>query len=271
MAARAADSASRGYRDKAGRLRLAVFMALMTADPTLARRMTVGAVPPLLDAGRVRVRLLSCAPEDRSRLVDRYQDAAGYHGPDLLVRCPVYDDHLICLTGEGTGRGSRLAGDLRRLVGDNPGYALGISDPHPLPETAAAYEQARHALAVARGMPGRVAGYRGQAPLERFLPREPALAWATAFLEPMSDVPKLTVDVARLALTFSNSGWRACSGSAATRSRRTSSASRARWGSASGASGRAPPWPSRCPSPGRSRPPSPTPGGGSRRRTWTSC
>ncbi|ONK14787.1 helix-turn-helix domain-containing protein [Streptomyces sp. MP131-18] len=206
VAARAAETASRGYREKAGRLRLAVFMALMSGDPTLARRMTVGAAPPLLDADRLRVRLLACAPADRTRLTDRYQDAAGYHGRNLLVRCPVYDDHLICLTAEGTGRSSRLAGELRRLVDDNPGYALGISDPHPPAETAAAYEQARHALAVARGMPGRVAAYRGQAPLERFLPREPALAWATEFLGPVSDVPKLTIDVTRLALTFSNSG-----------------------------------------------------------------
>ncbi|MFI6527679.1 hypothetical protein [Streptomyces uncialis] len=72
-----ADTTATGYRNKAGQLRLAVLMALMDGDPTLARRMTAGAVPALLDAEFLRVHLLRCAPDDRDRLVEEHQDPAG--------------------------------------------------------------------------------------------------------------------------------------------------------------------------------------------------
>ena len=60
--ARQADDLALRYQRAATRLRLAVFMALMTGELTLARRMTAGAVPPLLDAERLRIHLLRCPP-----------------------------------------------------------------------------------------------------------------------------------------------------------------------------------------------------------------
>ncbi|WP_326614197.1 helix-turn-helix domain-containing protein [Streptomyces scopuliridis] len=214
--ARAADTALHGYQEKAHQLRVALFMALMAGDTVLARRMTTGAVPALLDCDRIRVHLLRCPPEDRDRLARAYQDSSGYHGRGLMVRCPVYDEHLICLIAEDDGPHDRdtqgpggpvgLGAALRELVGDSPRYALGISGTHPLRATAEAYEQARHALAVAGNAPGRVAGYRGQEPLERLLPRDAAVGWARSFLRPLRSLPTLTLETTRLAMHFPRSG-----------------------------------------------------------------
>lgn len=168
--ARQADDLASRHRQAVGQLRLAVFMALMTGEPTLARRMTTGAVPPLLDAERLRVHLLHCPPPDRGRLIDAYQDASGYHGRGLMVRCPVYDHHVIGLLPTDDSAGGGLAALLRELVRDNPHYALGISASAPLPATARAYDQARHALAVARHTPDRVVDHHGRPPLAGLLP-----------------------------------------------------------------------------------------------------
>ncbi|MEO3763774.1 helix-turn-helix domain-containing protein [Streptomyces sp. B5E4] len=201
------DRAWRGFQYKARQVRFGVLSALLVAGPVLARRMTTGAVPPLLEADRLRVHLLHCLPADRDRIVRAYQDPSGYHGPDLLVHCPVFKEHVICLiaddagTRDGYGSGGHAGGlgaELHRLVRDNPGYAMGVSDPHPLSSTAEAYGQAAHALAAARATPGRVVSHRGQTPLGEVLPRRPALAWARALLHPLDSLPKTTVDITRL-------------------------------------------------------------------------
>ncbi|MEU5161665.1 helix-turn-helix domain-containing protein [Streptomyces sp. NPDC020875] len=202
-----ADAITHAYHRKAGQVRLAVFMALMAGDPPLARRMTAGAVPRLLAADRLRVQLLRCPPEDRDRIARDLQDASGYHGPALMVRCPVYENHLICVIAEGTHEHPEGPGAaLRRLVGENGHYALGVSDPRPLDETADAYEQARHTLALARSVPGRIAVSSGGLPLGRVLPEAPAAAWARNVLRPLDTVPNLTREITRLSLAFPRSG-----------------------------------------------------------------
>ncbi|MFF4658612.1 helix-turn-helix domain-containing protein [Streptomyces sp. NPDC001381] len=199
-----ADSSRREYEGKARQLRFAVLTALMTGDVTLARRMTTGQVPPLLDSERVRVHLLHCRPADRDRLVRSHLDSSGYHGLGLMAHCPAFDEHLICLVPESADPGETPAqGEmLRRLVDDNPGYALGISRLHPLSATGSAYGEAVHALAVARSSPGRVAAYRRQSSLAEALPRAAGRAWAQALTAPLRDVPKPTVDISRLAVAF---------------------------------------------------------------------
>ncbi|WP_165953643.1 helix-turn-helix domain-containing protein [Streptomyces sp. 8K308] len=114
----------------------------------------------------------------------------------------MYEEHLIGLVPEGDELGDRL----HALVTERPGYALGVSSAQPPRATAEAYDQARHALAMARNAPDRVAGYRGQGPLERLLPRETARAWARSFLGPLGAVPAGTVGVTRLALSFPRAG-----------------------------------------------------------------
>ncbi|MFI7005234.1 helix-turn-helix domain-containing protein [Streptomyces sp. NPDC050145] len=203
------DRTWRGYQAKARQVRFAVLQALLSGDVLLARRMTTGAVPPLLEAGRLRLHLLHCPPGDRERIVLALQDPSGYHGSDLMVQCPVFKEHLICLIadadGEGPGRevpgrARGRAATLHRLVHDNPHYALGVSAPHPLTDTAAAYSQAAHALSAARTLPDRVAHHHGRSPLEGVLPREPALAWARAFLQPLGQAPRISADITLLSL-----------------------------------------------------------------------
>ncbi|MEO3755507.1 helix-turn-helix domain-containing protein [Streptomyces sp. B6B3] len=208
--AREADRFVAAYQHKAHQVRLALFMALMAADVTLARRIAAGAVPPLLGAGRIRVGLLRCPPADRDRIAQASADESGFHGEGLLVRCPVYDEHLIGVTGESDDvpadaprRG--LFRLLRDLVADHPGYALGVSGPHALHRTAQAYEHARHALVVARATAGRVAVFQGMPSLEPYLPQEAAHRWARCLLQPLESVPRLTVDITRLALQFPRS------------------------------------------------------------------
>ncbi|MGC5562704.1 helix-turn-helix domain-containing protein [Streptomyces sp. FR-108] len=203
-----ADGGTRGYEAKAAQLRFAVLTALLAGDVTMARRMTTGDVPPLLNAERVRVHILHCPPADRDRLTRTYLDPSGYHGPGLMVNCPVFKEQLICPVAEDPELDGRFRqGEvLRRLVAENAGYALGVSRPHPLAATGEAYGEAVHALAVARNSPGRLAAYRGRPSLVHVLPRRAALAWARAYLEPLQALPKPTVDVVRLAVTFSRSG-----------------------------------------------------------------
>ncbi|WP_262703046.1 MULTISPECIES: helix-turn-helix domain-containing protein [Streptomyces] len=235
-----ADTTFRGYQHKARQLRFAVFSALLAGDLTLARRMTTGAVPALLDAARLRVYLLHCPPEDRDRLAQTYQDGSGYHGTGLMVHCPAFKEHLICLVADGAADGAadgsddepadesggRFDGDpdtdpqdfaddpetalgqgavLRRLVRDNPLYALGISSPYPLGATAEAYGQALHALAAARHTPERMAAYLGRTPLVPLLPHTEAGSWARALLRPLGSTPRATLDITRLAVTFPRS------------------------------------------------------------------
>ncbi|WP_223291136.1 helix-turn-helix domain-containing protein [Streptomyces avicenniae] len=209
-----AEEAADAYRRKAGELRVAVFMALMAGRPELARRMTTGNVPALLGSDLVRVHLLRCPPDHRERLASRHEDRAGYHGRGLMVRCPVYDDHLICLVPAGPGRSggpgadapADLGGLLRGLVAENARYALGISAPHPQGATAVAYEEARNALAMARAARDRTAEFAGPSPLETLLPRAAARAWAEGLLRPLADVPAATVELLRLVLSFSRVG-----------------------------------------------------------------
>ncbi|MGV9848158.1 helix-turn-helix domain-containing protein [Streptomyces sp. NPDC003442] len=230
--AQGADTTFRGYQYKARQLRFAVFSALLAGDLTLARRMTTGAVPSLLDAARLRVYLLHCPPEDRDRLAQTYQDGSGYHGTGLMVHCPAFKEHLICLVADGSADGSddgtggrfddepdtdpRDFGDdpeaargqgtvLRRLVRENSLYALGISSPYPLDATAEAYGQALHALAAARHTPERMAAYLGRTPLVPLLPHTEAGTWARALLRPLGSTPRATLDITRLAVTFPRS------------------------------------------------------------------
>ncbi|MFJ9245559.1 helix-turn-helix domain-containing protein [Streptomyces sp. NPDC101776] len=210
----AADDSARGYEEKARQLRFAVLTVLMTGDVMPARRVSTGEVPGLLSAERVRVQVLHCPPADRDRPARTYRDPSGYHGKGLMVHCPAFKEHLICPIAEDTdgdgdadadvdaGDGSLRGEVLRRLVRENPGYALGISRSHPLAATGAAYGEALHALVVARNSPERLAAYPGEPALMQLLPRGEAVAWARAFVEPLSVLPRHTVDVVRLAVTF---------------------------------------------------------------------
>ncbi|MER5501911.1 helix-turn-helix domain-containing protein [Streptomyces sp. NPDC002561] len=199
------------YQHRTHQLRFAVLSALLSGEPLLARRMTTGAIPPLLDADRLRLYLLQCPSADRDEIVRAYQDPSGYHGSGLMVRCPVFDCHLICVftaDEEPGSPGEKLRGrpeTLLRLVRDNPRYALGVSGGHPLHAAAEAYSQAAHALAAARTAPGRVASYHGRTSLEGVLPRQAAQEWARTLLRPLDTATKTSTDITRLAMSMPRS------------------------------------------------------------------
>ncbi|MGH3390278.1 MAG: helix-turn-helix domain-containing protein, partial [Actinomadura sp.] len=204
LQARRTEEVSRGYQHKARQMRFAVLSALLNGDPDLARRMTTSAVPELLDASRLRVHILHCTPAERDQIAETYQDPSGYHDLGLMVNCPIYREHLVCLFPEDVADdASPGPGDvLRHLVRDKPLYALGISSPHPLHATAQAYDEALNALAVARNTPRRVAVYRGEAPLEQLLSGPAARTWASGFLQPVSTAAQRTLTIARLSMSL---------------------------------------------------------------------
>ncbi|MGW8376945.1 helix-turn-helix domain-containing protein [Streptomyces sp. ODS28] len=223
------DRTRRGYHHKAHQVRFAVLHALLVGDPLLARRMTTGAVPPLLDGERMRLHLLRCPPSDRDRICEALQDPSGYHGASLMVQCPVFKEHLICLVAEeevegggpdggpdrrpdgvsgggpGGGPARGLGASLRRLVRENPTYAMGVSGTHPLGGATEAYGQAAHALVAARTAPDRIAHFHGRTSLEGVLPHQQALAWAHALLRPLESVPRTSADITHMALTMPRS------------------------------------------------------------------
>ena len=212
LRAGASDRVRHDYHRKARQLRFAVLHALLRGDPLLARRMTTGSMPPLLDSGRLRVHVLHCPTADRDRIERAHQDASGYHGQDLMVQCPVFKEHLICLIADDEEASNfddptpERGEVLHRLVRDNPGYALGISGVHPLSGTSEGYSQALHALAAARTTPGHTAFYHGRTPLEGVLSRQPALDWARGLLRPLDSVPKVSTDITRLIMSTPRSG-----------------------------------------------------------------
>ncbi|WP_245775661.1 helix-turn-helix domain-containing protein [Saccharopolyspora flava] len=200
------ERARRAYDDKARQVRVGVMHALLSGEPTLARRMTSGAVPPLLDAERLRVYLLRCTNDERDRIVRFRQDPFGYHGSDLLVQCPVFDDHLICLVAEQADRDDALETSLRAAVRDNDDFSLGVSGAQPLSATAEAYAQAAHALTAARITPERVAHFHGRCSLGEVLGARGGQRWARAFLAPLREAPKTSVDITRLSMMLPRSG-----------------------------------------------------------------
>ncbi|MCX4850368.1 helix-turn-helix domain-containing protein [Streptomyces sp. NBC_00893] len=199
------------YQHTTHQLRFAVLSALLSGEPILARRMTTGAIPPLLDADRMRLYLLQCPPTDRDRIVRTYQDPSGYHGSGLMVQCPVFKSHIICLftdDEEPDRAGRQLRGHaetLHRLVRDNPHYAMGVSGRHPLHAAAEAYSQAAHALAAAPTAPSRVASYHGRTSLKGVLPRQAAQKWARTLLRPLDTATKTSTDITRLTMNMPRS------------------------------------------------------------------
>jgi hypothetical protein len=98
-----------------------------------------------------------------------------------VVRCPVYARHLIVLACEVPGaevdRGPLAAG----LASGVPGCTVGSSEAVALRDTAVGYEQATHALAVARGRAERWARFDAATDLPSVI-GPTGLSWANEVL-----------------------------------------------------------------------------------------
>ncbi|MEW2374903.1 helix-turn-helix domain-containing protein [Micromonospora sp. NPDC047812] len=136
-----------------GRGREAVLHLLMVGDVAPARRVAAALRPHLPDVARVCV--VECAPGRRGEAAGQVTRALG--GRAWVVPCPVRSRHLIALVPQhGGAQGARGsdAGAAGRLISQRvPDTRVGVSEPVPLHRTAVGYEQAFHALAVARSRP----------------------------------------------------------------------------------------------------------------------
>ncbi len=158
---------------------------LLLAGQTAAARRVAGDIKPDL-AETVRVYLVEGPVADRNAIADRCESACG--GQAWIIRCPVYRRHVIILSpsdpldgGSREPDGKLLAG-LREAARANA--AIGAGDPVPLRDVSAGYEQAYHALAVARQRPDRYAHFTRSGDLAAVLGPQARL-WAQQELSPL--------------------------------------------------------------------------------------
>jgi hypothetical protein len=162
-------------------VREAVLHLLMVGDLQAARRVAETLRPSL--AEEIRVYVVECPTDARDRSVAYCDRVSG--GQAWIVRCPVYSRHIIVLAPASQGA-NEMQDALRTYAARSIGIHVGGSDTVPLRELASAYEQAFHALAMARGLPGNYARFSPRGDLAALL-RPTGYEWAKAILQPLSD------------------------------------------------------------------------------------
>ncbi|WP_371517713.1 helix-turn-helix domain-containing protein [Kitasatospora sp. NBC_01300] len=180
-----AESAIHGQQATVSALHVAVLQLLMGGEIFKARRTAASLYPGLLDQDHARVYLLEGRAQERDRLREECWRAAA--GAALVVRCPVYDSHLILVVPQPSASGDTWDGvgeKLRVLVARHPDCYLGGSPVRHIAETAQSYRAALRALANARLGRGRAALYTEQANLPELL-NGLYPGWATAVLRPL--------------------------------------------------------------------------------------
>ncbi|MEV7926154.1 helix-turn-helix domain-containing protein [Kitasatospora sp. NPDC088779] len=179
-----AESAIHGQEVTASALHVAVLQLLMTGEVFKARRTAASLYPGLLDQDHARVYLLESRPQERDHLREEcWRDA---NGAALVVRCPVYDSHLILVVPQPSTGGDTwddVGERLRALVARHPQCYLGGSPVRHIAETAQSYRHALRALANAR-LGDRTALYTEQAHLPELL-NQLYPGWATVVLHPL--------------------------------------------------------------------------------------
>lgn len=160
-------------------IREAVLHLLMAGRVTAASQVA-GAMKPAL-ANRVRVYVAEGTHAARNAIADMCQIAS--NGNAWIVECPVYRRNTIILSpaGDSQGADDAISRFFRAARAD---AAIGSSDEVPLRDIAAGYEQAYHALAVARHRPGRRARFTEAGDLAGVLARG-AQRWAQGALFPL--------------------------------------------------------------------------------------
>ncbi|MEU8638603.1 helix-turn-helix domain-containing protein [Amycolatopsis sp. NPDC048633] len=181
--------------------REAVLHLLMIGSVPTARRIAATLRHRLPDLCRVYI--VACPAGRRDLVADRIEHFA--RGRAWIVPCPVYPHHLIALVPPGR---DHSATRLDRVIAERvPESRVGAGEELPLRETAIGYEQAFHALAVARGVPG------GYARFDRHTDLTPLIdprghAWATGFLAPcLSYTPARRADPGAEELLATLNSW----------------------------------------------------------------
>ncbi|MCB5181027.1 PucR family transcriptional regulator [Streptomyces antimicrobicus] len=181
---RAEDAARRAERTAVAeaRAREAVLHLLMNGRLSTARQIAEALTPPLPDP--LRMYVVEC-PAGRRAAVTR---ACGEltAGRAWIVRCPVHARHLIVLapTDPAAPRADHdpLA---EALVAVAPDCVAGVSEQVHLGQAPAAYTQAFHAMAVARGRGERHARFGSAGPEPELAAHEAGADWAAALLAPL--------------------------------------------------------------------------------------
>ncbi|KUL59320.1 hypothetical protein ADL28_17645 [Streptomyces violaceusniger] len=169
--------------------REAVLHLLMVGSVPAAQRIA-GALRPALPAV-VQMYVIECPHPRRREIARRIDREAG--GAAWIVPCPVRPNHLLALVPpETTGPAAEVSDGphpplpasldllIVRLV---PECRVGVSAAVALRDTPTAYEQAIHALAVARNAPERRAGFGGDVDVTVLAGPEGYL-WASELLAP---------------------------------------------------------------------------------------
>jgi hypothetical protein len=155
------------------RAREAVLHLLMSRHVSTACQIASALTPPLPDP--VRVHVIECASDERGEVVRRCAELIGDRA--WIVRCPVHVSHVIVLA-------PALADVEVELTADIDGCVVGTGDVVALRDTGIGYEQAFHALAVARGRPERWAHFDARLDLATLL-GSAGQPWAAAVLAPL--------------------------------------------------------------------------------------
>ncbi|MFD5619689.1 helix-turn-helix domain-containing protein [Streptomyces yangpuensis] len=163
------------------RSREAVLRLLMGGQLATAHQIAEALRPSLPDPMRIYV--AECRTGRLAEVARVCQELTG--GRAWVVRCPVYVRHLIMLVPADAPAVSdghdTLAGALSATT---PDCVVGVSGELALSQAPAAYTQAFHALAVARGRSERHARF-GPGPELALAAHEAGAAWAGALLAPL--------------------------------------------------------------------------------------
>ncbi|MER5983330.1 helix-turn-helix domain-containing protein [Streptomyces sp. NPDC001787] len=180
--------------------REAVLHLLMTGQLSIAHQVAGALRPRLPDP--VRVCVVECAGGQRDEVARVCAEADG--GRSWIVRCPVYASHLILVMPAGGKGDEPLDENVAALVDD---CVVGVSEQLPLPDTATGYRQAFHALAVARGLPGRHARF-GASPEPALVVGRAGALWADALLAPLlHHLPRRSQDPGSQELAATAASW----------------------------------------------------------------
>jgi len=169
-------------RDRAiDHVREAVLHLLMAGQVSAARRVSDMVKPAL--ASVIRVYLLEGPAAARNKIASQCEVV--FDGRAWIVRCPVYRRHVIILAPGGNGSGRDPDGKvLRAQQVSREDVAIGAGNEVSLRDAAAGYEQAYHALAVARHRPDRFAQFTARSDLAALL-GPGAQQWARRALAPL--------------------------------------------------------------------------------------
>lgn len=163
------------------RAREAVLHLLMNGRLSTAHQIAEALGPSLPDP--LRMYVVECPAGQRGEVARICGALTG--GRAWIVRCPVYVRHLIALVPAGPAGGCAEHDPLAQaLVGAARDRTVGVSGRLLLREAPAAYTQAFHALAVARGRAGRHARF-GPGPELELAAHAAGTGWAKARLAPL--------------------------------------------------------------------------------------